>query len=443
MTLIVLILHIIIDTLFGLYVLNRLKEKHLSLFVLVQAAAIGMFVETLFIGILSYLGVSILIGFISFSILSIAAFSLMIKQSVGSLKWQDTLFHGRIQIGEVLLLAVITEKLAWSILNLAKLPVFFDDALNHWSGRGRALLSGVNWSWDPTSPYFMGKVFGHEEYPLFLSIWRATNTALLGTPNGASERADGFIMAVFVGVTVLYWIHQVTGKRWLGIAGGAIILSLPLQAWHMTAGYAEIFIQAYLILAFWAIMNNRFVLAGIFTAALIWSKNEGLVLFVPCLLFSLGFRLLLTPGLNLLEKVKSILIYTFTWLLAISPWLLFKLTHGIGFTIPGNQDIGYVEGAFSLFYKAMFAAPSSGILWIFLLLAIALGSRQIFQNKELLSILSGAIIVLLMMLFVFTCTGAYPFLENQMTIHRSLLQIAPVFVILAVLALGQSKQSPI
>ena len=439
MTLLVIIIHLLIDCLFGLSVLSILGEDRLRLFSIVKAGAIGMFADTLLLATLSFVGLSLQMGFILFGILSISCFALSYKKQIKGWIWDDPLFQGRLNFWEIVMLGVIAEKMIWSVINLSRLPLYFDDALNHWSGRGKALLYGVNWSWDPESVYFMGDLFGHEEYPLFLSIWRATNTTFLGQANGASERADSLIMAIFVLVTVLLWIQEKSGKRWLGLAGAMTIAALPLQAWHMTAGYAEIFIQSYLVLAFWSLFNRKYILAGIFAAALIWSKNEGLVLFMPSLALSLGIVLLSDQTLSFIDKIKKFSIFNLTWLLTISPWIVFKLALGVGFTTPTNQKIGYVDGALTKMAEALFTAPSSGIIWIFLFLAIILNALKIIRDKDFLALTIGSFIVLLMMTFVFTSTGAYIFLENQMTIHRSLLQITPAFVVLVALILGSSN----
>lgn len=437
MSLIAVILHICVDILCGLLVLRLLKDTEWQLFTIVKALAIGMMVDTLFVGSFSFFGLSILASFILFSIINIGLFGVFYKKL--NLSWSDKLLKGRVSIWEGLLLVFILEKLVWSIYSLIKLPVYFDDALNHWSGRGKALLYSVNWSWDPASPLFMGKAFGHEQYPLFASIWRATNTSIAGSPDGFIERVDGLLMWVIIVISIATWINEVSGKRWLGIVGASILSCLPLEAWHITAGYVEIYMQAYLILALWGIFNGKYVFAGLMTAALIWSKNEGLILFVPTLTLCLFFTLLLNRDLDLAKKAKLFANYKLTWIAIISPWILFKLFKGIGFTIPGNSDIGYVDGTLKLFGYAMFDNPSSSFFWAFILIGIIISSSRIIKDKKLLPIAAGAFTLLAMMLFVFTSTGAHVFLENQMTIHRSLLQIAPVFIVLVCLSLVGEK----
>jgi len=384
------------------------------------------------------LGLSIQLSFILIAVIAALLSVGGILRKKISWSWQDKTFSSRPSIWEGLLAFFIFEKTIWSFYSLAKLPIYFDDALNHWSGRGKALLSGTNWSWDSTSIYFMGDAFGHEQYPLFASIWRASNAALLGHHDHGLERVDGFIFWMIILIVTIHWITEVTGKRWLGLIGAVIIAGIPLQTWHATAGYAEIYIQAYLLLSIWCIMQKRYLLAGVCSAAMIWSKNEGLVIFVPCLIACLFIKLYLDKSTSVNDRLKSFFRYNLAWLVAIAPWLIFKVTKGLGFTIPTEQGIGYVEGALGKFAQAMFDSPSSSILWIFALLTMILCFKRIWQSNKLLPLAASCIILLLMMVFVFTSTGAYTFLENQMTIHRSLLQIAPPFIILICLALSEN-----
>ena len=137
MTLLVIFIHLLIDCLFGLSVLSILGEDRLRLFSFVKACAIGMFADTLLLAALSFAGLSLQTGFILFGILSIGGFVVSYKKQIRGWTWNDPLFRGRLSIWEIIMLGVIGEKLVWSMINLGRLPLYFDDALNHWSGRGK------------------------------------------------------------------------------------------------------------------------------------------------------------------------------------------------------------------------------------------------------------------------------------------------------------------
>jgi len=344
-------------------------------------------------------------------------------------------------MAEGIIFLFIAEKAIWSLYSLSKLPVYFDDTLNHWSGRGKAFLDGSNWSWDPESIYFMGKAFGHEQYPLFASIWRAVNAALLGRHDAGLERVDGFILWLIILIVTTYWIKEYSGKLWVGLLGAAIIAGIPLQTWHATAGYAEIYIQAFLLLSLYAIFQNKYILAGLLSAAMIWSKNEGLVIFIPCIVSCLSVKLFLEKERLIKDRMKNFFLFNTTWILTMLPWIVFKLMKGVGFTIPTQEGLGYVEGALAKMGEAVYNSPSSSILWLFFTITIILCMKRIIKSNVLLPLAISCFILIVMMTFLFTSTGAYRFLANGLTIHRSLLQIAPPFVILAVLSLVQKQKT--
>ena len=428
MNIAVVLIHIIIDLILGLSILPLLKISKVDLANLFIGLGLGIFFETAFIALLSFIGFSILQSIIAVAILAIVNSFFQFRKIEFSLKL--SLSNPRLNILEWIVIGVILEKLLWSLFILVKMPIYFDDALNHWSGRGKALFYEVNWSWSPDSVYFLGKAFGHMEYPLLSPIWRAVNHALLGSPSNLTERIDGLIFWVISIVVLFTWIKNLTGTRWVALVGSCIFTMLPLETWHISAGYSEIIIQTYFLLTLWSISDDRYILGGIFTAAMIWSKNEGLIIFCPAATVYLIIHLLTKNELKNKQKIHRLLTYAAAWLIAIMPWLIFKWVNSVGFTVPSKQGIEYVDGSLGLFISSLFTAPSSTIFWIIAGLVIIIFLKRISHSKELIALSVTGIFLICALAFVFTCTGAYIFMENQTTIHRSLLQITPVFVIL-------------
>ena len=443
MTVVAVLIHLLVDFLFGLSVLLCLGDRELNWLSVAQSIGIGMFAETMIIAILHFLGLSILTGFIVFSVLTLIflGFLVFVRKRRPQLGFES--IRSRLHLGVILLSLFLLEKLIWSIWNLSKTPVYFDDTFNHWAGRGRALLGGINWSWDPGSIYFMGGTFGNAEYPLFLSIWKGVNAVLAGGYNQVTDRVDGLIMWIISVIVISSWTYSWTGKKWAGFAAAAVMSAIPIQSWHITAGYAEIFIQAFLLLSLWSIFHGRMVLAGIFGAAMIWSKNEGLVLYLPCIMMALSLHLFSENRKINRALLRDFVKFNVTWMLCIAPWMLFKLYHGLNLTVPSEQGIGYIDGTFQKLIESLFTSPSSGILWAGMLLVLLLNIPKILRTSQLLILTLSGLVLLAMLTFVFTSTGAYIFLMNEMTIHRSLLQIAPIFILItffALLPIHQEKE---
>jgi len=439
MAYLILLLHILVSGCIGYSALFALGQRQTNVASLSISIALGMIIETLLTWLLHLAGLPILTSFVMISIIALGTCGYICIGKKGSSNWEETTFNARPSIWELAMLFFLMEKIVWSFYSLAHLPVYFDDALNHWAGRGKAMLSGTNWSWDPESVYFMGKAFGEETQPLFLSIWRAINASLLGGYNDGLERVDGFILWMIILIITIHWVTRLTGKRWVGLLAATIISGMPLQTWHGTAGYAEVYVQVYLLLAVWALFKKKYILAGLLSAGLIWSKNEGLVIFVPCLAVGLLITLLLDQSQTLKERITKFTKYNLSWLFLMLPWIIFKWSSGLGYNLSNTDEVGFVDGSLPKLYTAFFDSPSSSILWIFLLLGMILSAKRIWSRKNLHVLLLTCIALLVATIFLYTFTGSYIGLENQATIHRSLLQIAPLFIILVCAALGSSS----
>jgi hypothetical protein len=79
----------------------------------------------------------------------------------------------RLRWYEWLIVLLLCEKAAFGLWQIATLPTMFEDPVFHWSGRGRQLFGGVNWSWEP-GDRFLGLVPWNRHYPLLIPMLRAT-----------------------------------------------------------------------------------------------------------------------------------------------------------------------------------------------------------------------------------------------------------------------------
>src|SRR5262249_9092985 len=137
---------------------------------LLLAILLGIYVETLTVASLMFLGVQ----FVAAGLVTALAMSALTVALLYRLPQQlPRLSFGRPQWYEWALLACVGEKVVFTVWQLVRTHTYFIDALMHWSGRSRALFGGVNWSLDPASPFFMGRYIGNGNYPLLTVIWRA------------------------------------------------------------------------------------------------------------------------------------------------------------------------------------------------------------------------------------------------------------------------------
>lgn len=428
-TLIIIILHFAINIGFGLAVLKLLGNAKISILEVLQAFVIGMLFESSFGFLCLYLHLQeycslIFIGVVGISYL---LFYKLKKKDLG-FSFETSLFKN-LKYFEVGLLLLILHKVIISIYSLIKLPLYFDDAMTHWSGRARAIYGDVNWSM-VLSPNFLGKQLGYKEYPLFSSVWRANTAHMNGHWNDIVSRGDGLMFFIILLLSVYLVVRHLKGPKWLALAAVFITSSFPLQFYHVTSGYSEITIQGLSILCLLTLYKRQWKVLGFLVGAMIFTKNEGLMLYFPLFTLLTIFSLLFSK-LNLMSKIKSFTYYIFCSLALVAHWLVFKLSAGVAFSTPLKAEPYYHKGSLNLFADFMFNSASSSIFWIFFVVIVLINVPKIFKSFELSALLMLLSLIIAAFIYIFCFTGANIFLVNQMTIHRSLLQIAPLAVVLA------------
>jgi len=417
-TLLALGAHSLFDSLFGWAFLGFFGDEEQKgaerLFV---SLLLGMYAETLIAGALMFVGLSLAYAGIA------AAVAMAATIAVAFLKNRiryPSLGFGRPQWFEWAALAAIIEKLIFASWQLLRTYTFFDDALMHWSGRARSLFGGVNWSFDATSPVFMGKQIGTLNYPLLTIIWRALSAKMIGEWNDVVSRADGILfLAVIVG---LVWasVWRFTKSRWFAAAAAFGVAAVPLHVWHAAAGFSDIAVEAFVLASFCALLREEMFLAGLLAAGAVWSKNDGLVLYVPVLFVT-----------ALLIRHRTVWRFL-AGLATVSPWLLFNLINGLGFRPPTKTGFQWHADAPGQLWDAITASPSSGILWIFVVVALTYSATAMLKQNVGRALFVAAVLSFAEIGFVFSFTSAYEFLANQTTIHRTLMQFsAPAFLMAA------------
>src|SRR5262249_20419737 len=126
------------------------------------------------------------------------------------------------KIYEWAVLSAVGEKVLFIVWQLTRTPTYFDDALQHWSGRARSLFGGGNWSFDSASPYFLGKHIGSGAYPLQTVVWRALSAKWNGGWNDVISRADGLVFFVVIVGTIWLAVLRFSKIRWLAAAAAFV-----------------------------------------------------------------------------------------------------------------------------------------------------------------------------------------------------------------------------
>lgn len=414
------------NTVFGWSLLSFGRHERRWAETLLMSALLGMYAETMLVGTLLFLG---------FSFRAAAAANIIAMIAViGGAFYSGRLRPGRISVEwpkwyEWAMLAAVTEKIAFAAWLIARTPTFFDDALMHWSGRARSLFGEVNWSLDAASRFFMAGHIGNQNYPLGTIIWRALTATVNGEWTDLISRADGLVFFIVVVGTMWLAVWRFSNLRWLAAAAAFVLAALPLQAWHAAAGYSDIAVEAFAIASLAALLRAEWLLSGVMAAGMAWSKNDGLVLYVPSLVVGV---LLLGGGRNTARLMLGFA--------TIAPWLVFNWLHGLGVS-PGRAEFSWHADAPRLFFQSLVTSSSSSILWIGVLIALIFSSREMLKDETGRALLALFLLSFGTIVFVFTSTSAYAFLADQTTIHRVLMQFSAIAILVASYGLWRKESS--
>lgn len=414
MTVAVITGHFFLTILFGCSLLGFLRTDRTGAETLAAAPLVGMYFETLIAATLLFLGLSLTGA--TFAVAAVMLLTVAAAIYRGTLRM--TIPVQRPRWYEWLLLASIGEKLALAAWQLADTRTYFDDALTHWSGRARSLFGQVNWSFDPASPLFLGKQIGAPNYPLLTIMWRTLSAKANGQWNDVISRADGilfFILIVAIGWLVVWRISRV---RWLAAAVAFAAAAMPLHRWHEASGYSDIAVEAFVVAALAALVRTDWLLCGILAAGAVWSKNDGLIIFVPALIAAVG--------LMQWRKLSTFI----AGFLTIAPWLIFNFVHHLGFS-PVKSEIAWHSDAVMLFLNALANSPTSSILWIAIFASFIYAGAAMLRDTTGRALMVAFLMAFGTTTFIFTWTSAYAFLKDETTIHRTLMQLSGIAIVAA------------
>lgn len=441
MALFAILIHGLINFLFGFTVLRisgSVDSSNKSLWI-VEAFLIGAFVETMIGFILMLFGFNELIALYTIAAVAIINLAYLILKKKLNLKPKIS-FRLDFKPLEYLLLLPILAKVLLAVYQTIKHPIYYDDAMTHWSGRAHALFAKINWSVNPESEFFLGKAFGFSEYPLFTVIWKSISAGIINQWDDIIGKADSLIFYICLLYSVYVIIKGITKNRLYALASCLAVTTVPLIDQHASAGYSEIIITLLVVVIFNCIVHKSFFKAGLFTALAIWTKNEGLFIIIPSACVSIFVVSILFDTFKIKTILKVFVKFFSGILLSIAPWLAFKLYHGLKFSVISNSENYYHDDALMLWLKKIFNSPSALILWIVFLLFFALGFNKWRKQIHCTVAISFILTCLLLLTYVFCFTSAHKFLINDMTPFRSLLQVSPLAIICISLITFQSTK---
>jgi hypothetical protein len=366
---------------------------------------------------------------------------------------------GRIAIGAALAaIIVVTLWTAWrrhrgrlldatraalrgfAALDLAKLvevlrrPLYPWDAWTQWATKARAwyaertmvpFVTASQWLTEPGSNLWFDAA---PHYPATVPLTQVWSATLLGRFDDALVNVPWWLTAVAFGFAVYGFLRQRDLGPLGALVGCWLILSLPILDTHVAlAGYADLAMSAYFTLT--ALAALRFVrsrapfdlaLALALAAACVTIKNPG-KLWVLMLLPGLAAALLPRHGLRIAAAAFA--------LAAIAALVLTRT----GLTILGYRLQLVFDMPWSGLTEAYFMFANWHLLFYGALGVAVLAWRRLL-SPELAPLTLIVAAGLAFLVFGFAFTNARQWVEDQSTVNRATLHLAPLIAIWMVLA---------
>ena len=227
---------------------------------------------------------------------------------------------------------IIVWKLSFMFFNTIVIPPFFDDAITCWSYKAKVIYFNKSIELDPNNPLFLGGAYSH--YPLGPSLFRVWIALIMGGWHESYIQLHSFIMLLCLVLFIFISLREYV-SFFTRLISCYLLVSIPLLSTHAHAGYADIILSCYITVSFILLMkwfftkeNNILIIAAASMAAAIFTKNEGLVLYLPAALITLSYYCY-KIAMKLDEKIKAVSIYMLTLCIVGGPWIVFKIVYSI------------------------------------------------------------------------------------------------------------------
>lgn len=342
-----------------------------------------------------------------------------------------------------LLIAWIAVRFALLLAEVWWLPLYPWDAWTQWSTKARVwfelgrivpfvniqewLASGTSNAYLDAAPHYPGTV------PLF-QVWSAV---LIGRWDDALVNLPWWFTGVAFCIALYGAMRRLDFGPLLALVGAGIVMSLPILNVHIAlAGYADLPLAAFLtlgatsaLLAIRARSAADAALAAVLLAACVVIKNPGkawLIVLIPALITAAMPR----RGLQLAGAAFAAAALAILWLARNSVNLLgYQLSPQ--FAMPWNA-----------LFDAYFSFANWNLLWYCAVATAALAWRQLLTRD--VAPWTCAIAAGLVFLFVgFAFTNAGVWVEDQSTVNRATLHLAPLVVLWMFVALRAWRDSTV
>lgn len=343
---------------------------------------------------------------------------------------------------------------AWSALKVLMLgvtflfltPTYFDDSVDNWNLRAKVFYHTQ--SLELSLPGRTEPVADVSSYPPTVPMAKAWLAMTAGWSDVAVN-AIHFAWFLCVLSLIYFSLRRYMPCTWalLGLYG---IISMPLYLMHGTNTYADVFMGAHAFAAavflFHAIRaqvpaerSAYFRIGAVAAALLPFTKNEGLLIFLPPILLLLCVHL----GMQWRKKAYGtkdilgiLLWYAVSLLLILVPWLWYKYAFGLTFAnAKGVSDLAFGWQPGVLYAVAVNTLFEGNWILLFPVFVALLVLRWRTAFTALLPLTALFLIVYLGQLGIYLFTSISIEALKQTGYARGIIQLMPVAVFLTVMLL--------
>jgi len=338
-------------------------------------------------------------------------------------------------------------KITTGAITLVSTPPYYDDVFNNWNMRGKLFYETERLTLTIPLGDELFSRDGVSSYPPTVPMVKTWLATLKG------EWSEGLINSIHILwylsalILAFFVLIRIVPVLW-ALLGTYILSSLPLYLVHGMNSYADVFLSVHILAAVSMLLfavqlkSSTFLrLSALFTALLIFTKNEALLVYVPPLVLILCIATIQSHprrehlgAFGPLGPLGALLIPT---LLILIPWLMFKATHELPF---GNAkaisglNIGWQDGVLYAVWINTFFEGNWVFLFPLLFGCLVTAWRRAFHSP-LLILTAFFLITYLGQLFLYLFTSLSGEALRQTGYARGLIHLAPVACVLATVLL--------
>lgn len=353
----------------------------------------------------------------------------------------------RVQIPRAALVLLVTLSL-WTLIKIAVagttflllVPTYASDALDNWNLRGKVFYEDQALTLILPGQTAEAAKSGVSSYPPTVPLFKTYLATLHGDWHEALVNAPHAVWFLLLLSLLFALLLRLTGWPF-ALLGIVILVGLPLELMHGTTNYADVFVSLHLLAAVGLLLltmrsdkHQRAGLlrvAGLSAAALAWTKNESVLLYLPIFaalwMLCLYFFHVPSRRIPLRASAGALLLVTCVLL----PWLIFKWSHGLTF---GNAKplsslaFAWQPGVLSAIAINLFFEGNWLMLPVFFPILLLMCHRKVLSGT--LIIPTGFVLAVSaghMVLYLFTPLSAEALMQTGF--GRGLIHIAPIVVL--------------